>query len=198
MRQADFELHVTGATATQQEDVVRLEHGKPFTLVLSNFSAVNCDVAVKIDGREIGVWNLDALSSVEIDHAEGDTSPFCFVCRDSLEDREGSGLFHYLTGWIMAFFVPHANDSQPSAALAARGVKSIAPKFSTLALYDGDKMACLEVLMECEPIPEAEVDILPFLVVLCPECRKASRVPEGLGHVRIRCPFCDHRFVRKV
>ena len=31
----------------------------------------------------------------------------------------------------------------------------------------------------------------------CPKCRQTVRVPSGRGKIKIRCPNCDEKFIRK-
>lgn len=44
---------------------------------------------------------------------------------------------------------------------------------------------------------KAEYEVLPFTVFACPDCKKESKVPENVGHIRIKCPHCGCQFVRK-
>ena len=198
MREGGYEMTVVGGEPTDEEDVVRLEHGQIFHIVLSNLTMRPCDVALKIDGQEIGAWSLSRLETIKLDHSELDTRLFRFMRPGSREADEMNDLFHHCSGWVIALFVPHAPERLPPAPeLVARGVEFTKPKLSDLTLYDGEGMVCLEILLDCEPLPVAEFEVLPFQVVECPECCKESRVPEGLGYLRIRCPHCSAQFARK-
>ena len=42
-----------------------------------------------------------------------------------------------------------------------------------------------------------EYEVLPGVVFSCPDCKEDSKVPEGIGYIRIKCPHCTCQFVRK-
>jgi hypothetical protein len=43
---------------------VGLRHGQAYSLRMSNYADVRCDVEVKIDGTTVGLWRINARSII--------------------------------------------------------------------------------------------------------------------------------------
>lgn len=52
---------------------VALEHGTEYAIRLSNTSSQRCDAIVRVDGKQIGIWRVNAQSHIDIQRPADDT-----------------------------------------------------------------------------------------------------------------------------
>lgn len=92
---------------------VELSHCAHYTLNLSNDSAQKCDVEVSIDGGRVGIWRIDARSSIRIERPVHDTGKFTFYRAGTVEGNKAGIVVSDNTGLLRAIFKPERPQTQP-------------------------------------------------------------------------------------
>lgn len=65
---------------------VLMIHGTKYKLKLWNFDLqLRCDAAIKIDGKELGIWRIEKNQSIELERPENDRGCFTFYKAGTVE-----------------------------------------------------------------------------------------------------------------
>lgn len=73
----DFGFGIVGCK--ESEGYVALVHGTRYKLKLWNFNLkLQCDAAIKIDGKELGIWRVNPNQSIVLERPENDRGCFTF------------------------------------------------------------------------------------------------------------------------
>ena len=156
VREGNFELLVIGAREAVEEDVVYLDHAQIYCLTIISRSDAPHEVILKIDGKEMGVYNLPPYHTI---HIHGSKRGLFRFLHQEPDDYPTSGeMFTDTAGWIMALFV-HVptqadgsfNQQQMPFLPQATIHEPLLSDHADISQYNLDTSVCLEVLMECEP-----------------------------------------------
>lgn len=85
---------------------VAMKHNTQYTIRLSNFGDVRCDVEVEIDGKEIGGWRLRKNKSGVIERPVHDTGCFTFYKVGTDEAKKAELVHSDKLGLITVLFMP--------------------------------------------------------------------------------------------
>lgn len=73
------------------EGYVRLPHGQPYTLRLGNHSSRRCHATVRLDGREVGTWVMNANDTIRLERGAEDAGRFTFYAAGTSEHAAVGG-----------------------------------------------------------------------------------------------------------
>jgi hypothetical protein len=143
MRLRDFSFTIPEGRETA-DGYVELSHCAHYTLNLSNDTAQRCDVEVFIDGGVVGVWRIDARSSIRIERPVHDTGKFTFYRAGTAEARKAGVVVTDNTGLLRAIFKPERQDralySRPAPGAGGTGLSGRSDqKFHSVAALDYDE-----------------------------------------------------------
>ena len=65
-----------------------MEHNTQYKIELSNNSDTRCDVAIQVDGKDIGSWRIDGYSTTTIERPANDNGKFTFYMCETSEASE--------------------------------------------------------------------------------------------------------------
>lgn len=89
---------------------VALEHGTEYAIRLSNTSSQRCDAIVRVDGKQIGIWRVNAQSHIDIQRPADDTKRrhLTFYKAGTAEAAMASISANSSNGDIVVTFTPEA------------------------------------------------------------------------------------------
>jgi hypothetical protein len=84
MKLGDYSVQIQGGLE-RDTGYVEITHNTKYKILLSNDSFVDCDAAVEIDGKEVGLWRIYSGKNICIERPVNDTGQFTFYKLDSSE-----------------------------------------------------------------------------------------------------------------
>jgi len=167
------------------EGYVRVRHGTRYTILLCNSSVDRCDAEVKIDTTIVGLWRLEAESSIKLERPVHDTGCFTFFRVGTPEAisagiKEGHG-----NGVLSVKFKPEKVASQSLFSAARPGCTGLTGE-SEQEFFDAE---------EIEYDDHAHVTI--NLRLICDEdaprplSPSSNRVPPPVGGGEAECAMLN-------
>ena len=89
-----------------QDGYVQLTHATQYTIQLHNGDIVRCDAEVYIDEQRVGIWRVDARSTVHLERPAHDTGRFTFYEVGTPESSKAGIRDGNNTGRIRVLFKP--------------------------------------------------------------------------------------------
>jgi hypothetical protein len=85
----DYELSVLEGAETGN-GYVQMKHGQVYTLRLKNGNSARCDCEIRIDGKHVGTFRLNAFQSMLLERPANDTGRFTFYREGTEEARKAA------------------------------------------------------------------------------------------------------------
>jgi hypothetical protein len=105
MKLGDYAVQIQGGLE-RGSGYVEMAHNTKYKLLLSNDSSLNCDAAVEIDGKEVGIWRVYSGKNICIERPVHDTGQFTFYKLDSSEAGKIGLVRNDKLGLISVLFKP--------------------------------------------------------------------------------------------
>jgi hypothetical protein len=105
-----FGLSVTKGKETKDGYVV-MSHGQQYEVVLSNETSRRCNCLLSIDGKQAGLFRLEAQSSMTLERPLHDTGRFTFYKLESKEGHLAALQPGGELGLVQAVFTPEAGPA---------------------------------------------------------------------------------------
>ncbi len=110
-----------------------MRHGQVYQLVLSNHGQRQCDAAVKIDGKPVGIWRVPPQRQIVLEHPSDQTGKFTFFLVGTAEAEVTNIREDASTGLVEAIFTPEKEAPLPSApAQVPRGASFLPARQSSV------------------------------------------------------------------
>ncbi|MFI3220264.1 MAG: hypothetical protein QX189_14280 [Methylococcales bacterium] len=105
MKLGDFAVQIQGGRE-RYTGYVEMAHSTKYKILLSNDSELDCDAAVEIDGKEVGIWRVYSGKNIRIERPVHDTGQFTFYKLDSSEAGKIGLVGNDKLGLISVLFKP--------------------------------------------------------------------------------------------
>lgn len=156
MRVGSFSVMIPEGKERETGHVV-LEHGTQYRLRLGNHHHRRCDALVLIDGKEIGMFRVNAGSSVTLECSALDKGKFTFFKADSKEGEQVGSILVATSdrGLVQVTFKvekkqnPHQGMTYDTATLRSRGPggqSMVGSDYPTPTSYEGEMKTCGGIL----------------------------------------------------
>lgn len=113
-----------------------LLHGQEYSVVCHNPGWTPCDVALQIDGMNVGRWRIEARSHIVIERPVGVAKKFTFVKEDSALAASSGVTKHADNGLVSATFYPEVQKNV-EACLVPQGLIAEGPSRRGLVAEGG-------------------------------------------------------------
>lgn len=226
MKSGNFELEIVGGLEAPDTCRVEMRHRQVYQIKPTNHDIVDCLAIVNIDGEQMGRWVVGATEAAVIEGPVDGRGRFTFFRAGSEEARQTVPEDAHESGIVGVWFVPAFDDpddedEQPgggtlfsfslNAAEADRGNDEAAGVTGFTGQvqqnpsqppprrrrWDTESAVLIELRLVSEPIPAAAYEKVSYTVYDCPDCNQPSKVPAGMGSLRIKCPACFCLFIRQ-
>ena len=102
----NFSVRIIGANEVPG-GYVEIPHNTKYKIALSNRRNVPCDAAVKIDGKSVGVWRIEAFSHIVLERPAHDDGKFTFYAAGTLKaEKAGLASDSPNLGLVEVTFIP--------------------------------------------------------------------------------------------
>ena len=105
MKLGDYAVQIQGGLE-RNTGYVEMPHNTKYKILLSNDSSLDCDAAVEIDGKEVGIWRVYSGKNILIERPVHDTGQFTFYKLDSSEAGKIGLVRNDKLGLISVLFKP--------------------------------------------------------------------------------------------
>ncbi len=221
MRTGDFELCIVGGHEQLNQPVIEMRHAQVYQLSLVNHGTKRCDATVRIDGKPVGTWRVPASQHIVLEHPVDQTGKFTFFVLGTSEADATNIQDDALVGLVEAIFTPEKQENTLRSRLAAPAVRAnflpgLKPavkqdvggtglsgkseqQYGHAERIEYDRAAQVSIQVRLVPAvaPLAKFESEEYSAFACPDCGQLSRVPVGLGKVRVECPHCSCGFSRQ-
>lgn len=121
MKLDQFEVLIPEGRETEDGYVI-LCHGQKYTILLKNYSDRRCDAEVRVDGRRVGIWRVEAESRLRLERPAHDSGCFTFYEQNTPDAAAaGLGLATNDLGRISISFTPEISQALYTPAPAQSG-----------------------------------------------------------------------------
>ena len=110
MKLGDYAVQIQGGLE-RDTGYVEMAHNTKYKILLSNDSSLDCDAAVEIDGKEVGIWRVYSGKNIRIERPVHDTGQFTFYKLDSSEAGKIGLVRNDKLGLISVLFKPEKPPS---------------------------------------------------------------------------------------
>jgi hypothetical protein len=114
MNLGDYAIQIQGGLE-RDTGYVEMAHNTKYKILLSNDSSLDCDAAVEIDGKEVGIWRIYSGENIRIERPVHDTGQFTFYKIDSSEAGKIGLVRNDKLGLISVLFKPEKPPAPPES-----------------------------------------------------------------------------------